>query len=110
MTTKTVSSPNVSVNVVGTNPTSTTPTTREIVIMQRGWIIVGDVRKDGDQYVITDSSVIRRWGTDKGIGQLALGGPTKDTILDPCGTVFVHELAVVGRILVHKDGKGRDLI
>lgn len=90
--------------------TATVSTIRQIVILQRGWIVVGNVSQNGSHFTITDSSVIRRWGTDKGIGQLALAGPTKDTILDPVGTVHVHELAVVGRIDVMNDSKGRFLI
>ena len=42
--------------------------TREIVILQRGWIIVGDVVRNGSEFTVTDASVIRRWGTTNGIG------------------------------------------
>jgi hypothetical protein len=81
--------------------------TRQIVILQRGWIVVGDVEQDGTKIIVTDASVIRRWGTTNGLGQLALGGPTKETILDACGTVRAHELAVVATIdvVIGKNGK-----
>ena len=98
-------------NVVSNNnPSSSSGIRREIVILQRGWIVVGDVEQHGNYFIISDASVIHRWGTDKGLGQLALAGPTKDTILDPCGTVRVHELAVVGRIDVMSNSKGKALI
>ena len=71
---------------------------RQIVILQRGWIVVGDVTREGNDVVVSNSSVIRRWGTKNGIGQLALAGPTPETILDPLGRIESHELAVVGRI------------
>jgi hypothetical protein len=71
---------------------------RQIVILQRGWIVVGDVTREGNDVVVSNSSVIRRWGTKNGIGQLALAGPTSETILDPLGRIESHELAVVGRI------------
>ena len=47
--------------------------------------------------VLKDASVIRRWGTTKGLGQL-INGPLKETVLDPCGTVEIHEQTVVAAI------------
>lgn len=66
-----------------------------IVVLQRGWVVTGEYAEDGDEAVITNASVIRRWGTTKGLGELAQKGKTKDTILDPCGTVRSHRIAVV---------------
>ena len=54
-----------------------------IVILDRGWVVVGWVGISGDDVTIEKASVIRVWGTSKGIGEIASGGPTKDTILDP---------------------------
>lgn len=79
------------------------PTTKQIVILDRGWVVVGDVAKNGNELNITNCSVIRVWGTDKGLGQLALTGPTSKTILDPCGDFTVNELCVVGRMNVTHD-------
>lgn len=76
------------------------PSTKQIVILQRGWIVVGDVRKEANEFHIQNCSVIRAWGTTKGLGEIALNGPTSSTKLDPCGTMQVHELAVVGRMNV----------
>lgn len=71
----------------------------EIVVLQRGWVVVGDVAEDSEQVLrLTGASVIRRWGTDKGLGQLAREGPRPSTQLDPCGEVRVHPLAVVLRL------------
>ncbi len=66
-----------------------------IVVLQRGWVVVGNCSFDGPYLTITDASVIRKWGTKKGLGELAENGPLSETILDPAGTVGVHELAVV---------------
>jgi len=75
---------------------------REIIIADRGWVFLGmaAVKKiDGARYVvITEASVIRKWGTTKGIGQIALFGPTKETVLDECGTVKILETEVKARI------------
>ena len=61
---------------------------KEIVVLQAGFVLIGDVAQlDGRALHITNASVIRRWGTTAGLGQIALTGPTKDTILDACGEV-----------------------
>ena len=71
------------------------PTTKQIVVLQRGWVVVGDVTIDGENVTIRDASTIRIWGATKGLGELALTGPTSKTILDPTGTVRAHLLGVV---------------
>ena len=68
---------------------------KRIVVLQRGWVVVGDVRHEGPYLIVTDASVVRIWGTTKGLGEIAADGPTSKTVLDPCGTVRAHELAVV---------------
>jgi len=68
-----------------------------ILVLQRGWVVVGNYSEHGDECVLTDASVIRRWGTTKGLGELR-DGPLEDTVLDPCGTVRAHKLAVVMQI------------
>jgi hypothetical protein len=70
-----------------------------ILVLQRGWVVVGDVIEEGDDRLeLANASVIRRWGTTKGLGQLALEGPRKETVLDPCGAVLAHPLSVVLQI------------
>lgn len=71
---------------------------KRIVIGQRGWVFVGTWSQEGAEIVLTDASVIRRWGTERGLGQLALEGIQPNTILDPTGTVRLHRLAVVGTL------------
>lgn len=71
---------------------------KQIVIAQRGWVFVGDVERDGDDVKINNASCIRRWGTTKGLGELAKEGPKSNTVLDPMGTVRLHSLAVVASI------------
>jgi hypothetical protein len=82
-----------------TENTTTTETTQpqpvKILVLQRGWVAIGRHSKDGAEHVLTDASVIRRWGTTKGLGQLATDGPQANTVLDATGTVRAHELATV---------------
>lgn len=71
---------------------------KQIVIAQRGWVFVGDVERSGDDVTINNARCIRRWGTTKGLGELASNGPQKSTVLDDMGTVRLHALAVVAAI------------
>lgn len=75
-----------------------TESTWQIIIAERGWVYVGRVARDGDQVVIRDAQNVRRWGTTKGLGELAQLGPLADTQLDEYGTVRIHVLAVCGAI------------
>jgi hypothetical protein len=67
----------------------------KIVILQRGWVAVGRYKQDGDECTLTDASVVRIWGTKKGLGEIAEGGPTSDTKLDKCPTLRFHRLTVI---------------
>lgn len=71
---------------------------KAIVVVEAGWVLMGDyvAAKDGKPAHMTDASVIRRWGTTAGLGQIALTGPTSETILDPCGmVVFDNQQAIL---------------
>ena len=68
---------------------------KRIVVLHRGWVVVGDFKKDGNEVIVENANVVRRWGTTKGLGELAENGPQKNTVLDPCNTVRANELAVV---------------
>jgi hypothetical protein len=71
------------------------PTTKQIVVLQRGWIVIGDVEKSETEVKINNCSVIRVWGTSKGLGEIASNGPTSNTKLDSCPPIIVHPLSVV---------------
>ena len=66
-----------------------------IVILQRGWVMVGRVKTAGDLVKLESAAVVRRWGTTRGLGQLANEGPTSSTVLDMVGTVTAHQLTTV---------------
>ena len=63
----------------------------KIVVLQRGWVLVGKFERTGDQCFLHNASVIRNWGTTKGLGELANRGPLKDTKLDKCNGVVEFE-------------------
>ncbi len=70
----------------------------KIVVCQRGFVYAGDVELSGDYIVIRDAVNVRKWGTARGLGELAAKGTLPDTKADPCGVVRVHRLAVVSML------------
>jgi len=74
------------------------PTKRQIVVLNRGWVVVGDYSEKGDECTLANASVIRVWGTTKGLGELAESGPTSSTKLDACPNVHFHKMTTVARI------------
>ena len=72
---------------------------KRIIVADRGWVFVGDCEDNDDGSVtIRKAKTIRRWGTTKGLGQLA-NGPTSQTVVDEGGTVRctpIVTFAVVG--------------
>jgi len=59
---------------------------QNIIVLDRGFVYVGEVSKDGDFIIISNAKNIRKWGTSKGLGEL-VNGKLPDTILDPVGEV-----------------------
>jgi hypothetical protein len=66
-----------------------------IIVCQQGWVVAGLVCQRGNEFVISEGVIVRRWGTTAGLGELAANGPLEDTKLDPAGVVRVHQLSVV---------------
>ena len=77
----------------------------QIVILQRGWVMVGRLYRRGYECELHKASVIRAWGTTKGLGEIASNGPTVNTKLDPCGDEVVrfHYMTVVASIGCRED-------
>jgi hypothetical protein len=73
-----------------------------IVVLDRGFVYVGKTKLDGEFIVIEQAKNIRRWGTSRGLGEL-VAGPTKDTKLDPVGTVKAPLRALISLISVEED-------
>ena len=69
-----------------------------IVVADRGFVYVGDVTMDESFAVVSNARNIRIWGTTKGLGELAIGGPTAKTELDAVGTVRIPARAVISII------------
>lgn len=75
----------------------TTQTNKSIFMVESGLVFICEsYTETDDAYHLDQANVIRVWGTTKGIGQIALQGPTSDTIFDPCGNPTVPK----GKVLV----------
>jgi hypothetical protein len=68
-----------------------------IVILDRGFVYIGQVTIEDDWCVIEKAKNIRYWGTTKGLGELA-NGPLKETKLDNVGIVRAPLRAVISVI------------
>ena len=71
---------------------------KAIVVVDRGFVYVGDVEIAGDWCNVTQAKNIRFWGTTEGLGELALKGPQKDTKLDMVGIVRIPMRSVISVI------------
>ncbi len=64
-----------------------------IIVADRGWVFVGHARQDVrlgiDGIAVDDARVVRRWGTSRGLAQLAAEGPQPNTKLDDKRPVFI---------------------
>lgn len=66
-----------------------------IVATANGFVYTGNVTEEKGWLRISNAYNIRRWGTEKGLGQLAIDGKQANTLLDYCGIVRVPIHAVV---------------
>ncbi len=79
----------------GTPPASTKhPTGQHIVVLDRGFVYVGEVTCTDAYVTIKDAKNLRIWGTKNGLGELR-NGPLSETKLDPIGQVIAPHKAVI---------------
>lgn len=78
------------------------PSKKQIVVLNRGWVVIGNYSEKGDECTLSDASVIRKWGTTKGLGELAEKGKLADTILDACPNVHFNKMTMVARMDVNE--------
>lgn len=66
-----------------------------IAVLDRGWVFVGAVTTMSNGDIRLDNAFnIHRWGTEKGLGQLAIEGPLSQTVLYDAGVVFGKPIVV----------------
>lgn len=67
---------------------------RQIVVMDRGFVYVGNVTLNGEFVTISNAKNIRVWGTTRGLGEL-VAGPTASTKLDDVGDLLAPMKSVI---------------
>lgn len=67
---------------------------QNIVVLDRGFVYVGDVKEEGDYLRVTRCKNIRYWGTKNGLGELTKG-PKPETKLDDVGEILVPKRALI---------------
>jgi hypothetical protein len=67
----------------------------KIVVLQRGWVVVGRFERKDTQCKLHNASVVRIWGTTNGLGEIAEGGPTSSTKLDKCNGIVEFDYMTV---------------
>jgi hypothetical protein len=87
-------------------------TALRIFVITSGWVFIGRVEvgadgshvlNSGGEVTILGPACIRRWGTTRGLGQIAKNGPTQDTLLDPCPNLFVPRQQIILSIQCDED-------
>ena len=58
-----------------------------LVVLTGGFVYAGSPKIEEGYLYLSDAKCIRRWGTERGLGQLATQGPQEKTITDPCADV-----------------------
>jgi hypothetical protein len=71
-----------------------------IVVIQAGWVLAGEYSAANGIVTLNKSSVIQRWGTTEGLGELCLSGPTKESTITPCGIAEIPQSAVLFTLAV----------
>ena len=75
-------------------PQTIQPSGQHIVVLDRGFVYVGDVVIEPEWVRILNARNIRIWGTKNGLGELR-NSPLPDTKLDQCDQVLVARKALI---------------
>lgn len=82
----------------------------KIVILQRGWVMVGKFERNGSDCKLSKAAVIRSWGTTKGLGEIASGGPTANTKLDKTGGLVQFDYLTVVAMIDCEESKWKNVL
>jgi hypothetical protein len=83
---------------------------RNIYVLDGGFVLVGVGKPDPNNFLfltVEGAAVVRRWGTQRGLGQLAAEGPRPNTALDPEGDVSVNTRFIMRAIPCNEEAWDR---
>src|SRR5512139_1760875 len=66
-----------------------------IVVVDRGFVWVGDTQIVGSMVYCVNAQNIKQWGVNRGLGELASEGPKSETEMDPIDAVAIPLRAVL---------------
>lgn len=73
----------------------------QIIVVDSGFVFCGDCDPNhGDQLVVQHVKQLRKWGTERGLGQL-VDGPTKNTVMDAIPVIVVPRSRIIFTIPVN---------
>jgi len=67
---------------------------RHIVVLDRGWIFVGNLSTEGENYTLTNVLNVRTW-KQGGFGALSLSAKEAEAVLDKSAPLKFHRSAVI---------------
>lgn len=67
---------------------------QNIVVLDRGFVYVGNVTDEGEYLRVNNAKNIRYWGTKSGLGELT-SGPLPETKLDLVGEILAPKRALI---------------
>ena len=67
----------------------------KIVVLDKGFVYVGNFTDNGDTITIDNARCCRVWGTTKGLSQLANEGPNSNTKLDDATTITAPKHSLI---------------
>ena len=82
----------------------------KIVILQRGWIMVGKFERSGNDCKLHNASVIRNWGTTNGLGEIAKDGPKSATKLDKCNGLVEFDYLTVCAMISCEESRWKNVL
>jgi hypothetical protein len=75
---------------------------RHIVVLDRGWIFVGDLREEDGKIILSNCVNVRKW-TQGGFGGLTKDPRGSGAVLDQCEPISFHKSAVIFMVPVVED-------
>lgn len=76
----------------------------KILVLDRGWVLIGECLENENDVLLKNGSVIQRWGTTDGLGELAKLGKRPQTILKSFNNdVLLNKKYIIMKIDCNQD-------
>ncbi len=76
----------------------------KILVLDRGWVVIGECWENENDILLKNGSTIQRWGTTDGLGELAKLGKRPETVLKPFNNdVLLNKKYIMMKIDCNQD-------